>query len=167
MVQKIQVIVVNPSKFISVGLLAGLSLFMLTSCTPSDIQYCDHFGVQGTPEFSKCIDYYHQQEAAFKSDRAICEIEADGTYPPSLYDYGHDVPVVGGFVGPHGTWYSGGVEHIPPDYMHNEQIDALRLRIIAPCMAAHGWNSPADWQAGQHAVSKPAKPLPPPKLPWQ
>ena len=162
----IQMNVSNQKRIISVGILTAIGLLMLASCTPGDIQYCDKYGVQGTPEFGKCIDYYHQQEAWFKSDRAVCELEADGTYPPSLYDYGHDVPVFGGY-GPHGEWYGGGVEHIPPDYMHNAQVDGLRMRIIEPCMQEHGWNSGSDWQAGRHAVSKIPKPLPPQKLPWQ
>jgi hypothetical protein len=155
------------SKNSPVYLLAVLGLLALTSCTPGDIQYCDGYGVAGTPEFGKCIDYYHQQEAAFKADRDLCNLEADNVYPVSLYDYGHDVPIMTGFAGPHGTWYGGGVEHIPPDYMHNRQVDDLRMRVIAPCMQARGWNSASDWQAGRHAVSKPPKPLPPPKLPWQ
>jgi hypothetical protein len=163
-----QLVVMKLNKYISVGIVAAWGLLALAACTPADEQYCNGYGVQGGTEFGKCLDYYHQQDAAFKADLAICNLEADGTYPPSLYDYGHDVPVIGGFVGPHGTWYQGGgIEHIPPDYMHNAQVDALRMRIIAPCMQAYGWNSGSSWQAGRHAVSKPAKPLPPPKLPWQ
>ena len=162
----IQMIATRFIKLIAMGILATSAVLMVASCTPADEAYCNRYGVQGTAEFGKCLDYAHQQEAAFKADFAVCSLAADGTYPPTLYDYGHDVPVMGHY-GPHGEWYGGGVEHIPPDYMHNAQVDNLRMRIIGPCMQAHGWNSATDWQSGHHAVSAPPRPLPPQKLPWQ
>ena len=146
-------------------IVAAFGLLALASCTPGDVQYCNGFGVQGTPEFGKCVDYYHQQEGAFKADRDQCSLDADGVYPPSLYDYGHDEHIVGGY-GPYG-WHGGTTVRVPPDYRHNAQVDALRMRIIEPCMQARGWNSGSSWQAGRHAVSKGARSSPPPKLPWR
>ena len=42
---------------------------------------------------------------------------------------------------------------VEPDYRKNAEIDQLRLRIVGPCMAVKGWNSPTSWQAGRHAVA--------------
>ena len=161
----LQAIAVKVVRLIPVMIGVTFSIVVLTSCTPGDVQYCRGFGVEGTPEYGKCISYYHQQETAFRADWDVCSLSADGTYPPSLYDFGHDVPVAGGF-GPYGTYYGGGIEHIPPDYQHNAQVDALRMRIIEPCMQARGWNSGSSWQAGRHAVSATPK-LPLQKMPWQ
>lgn len=148
-------------------------LAMLVACTPADEQYCQRFGVGGTTEFAKCLDYFHAQEAAFGADRDRCELEADFTYPRTLYDTGRTVHFIGGAYG--GRYYGGGTEFIEPDYYHNMQVDALRSRIVGPCMLAAGWNSPNSWQAGQHPVAprplrKPmnlppeARPVSP--LPW-
>ncbi len=148
-----------------IGLFAILQV--LSACTPADVSYCRSFGVEGTAEFDKCLAHYARQEAAFGTDRAACEFEADETYPPTLYDHGHYARSMGDF-GPHGQYYSGHTIHIEPDWQHNREVDRLRMRIIGPCMQARGWNSANDWQAGRHAV-KPAsrKAKPTEKLPWQ
>ena len=153
------------TKIPMVGSTTLLGVLMLAACTPGDVQYCRRFGVENTPEYGTCLSYYHQQDAAFDADASLCNIEADGIYPPYLYDYGHDVPVPGYFA-PRGLLVGGGIEHVPPDYLHNAQVDDLRMRIIAPCMAARGWNSPTTWQAGRHAVSVKPKTTPQ-KMPWQ
>lgn len=139
-------------------------LLLLSACTPADISYCNQFGVAGTAEFSKCIAYYQQEEAAFGADRAVCSAQADETYPQTLYDRGGFAHVgigsgFGGFGGRFhgaGLGYGGGVVSVPPDYYHNAEVDRLRARIITPCMQARGWNSPNSWQAGRSEV-KPTK----------
>ncbi len=150
---------------IAVYILSGLMLAALSACTPPEIQYCSKFGVSGTPEYAKCVGYYQQQDALFTADARFCSAQADVTYPPTLYDYGHFEPTMGGGFS-YGGRYIGPppVIDVPPDYRHNAELDALRMRIIAPCMDARGWNSPTDWQAGRHAVTA-AKPTA--KLPWQ
>lgn len=154
-------------------------LLLLSACTPADISYCNQFGVAGTAEFSKCIAYYQQEEAAFGADRAVCSALADETYPQTLYDRGGFADVgFGGFGGRFhgpGLGYGGGIIAVPPDYYHNAEVDRLRARIITPCMQARGWNSPTSWQAGRSAVKptkrKVGKPdfapeAPAEKLPW-
>lgn len=128
----------------------GCILVGLAACTPADEQYCQRFGVGGTAEFGKCISYYHAQDDAFNADRAQCEFEADATYPRSLYDDYH-TEYVQVFGGPYGFPHREAVT-VGPDYYHNRQVDALRMRIIAPCMETKGWNSPDSWQAGRHPV---------------
>lgn len=163
------------------GGLIGACMLLLANCTPADIEYCSQFGVAGTAEYGKCLSYYHEQEAAFSADYGACAYEADATYPRSLYDTGRFAPVVGGGYGGryYGGGYGGGFVTIPPDYYHNAQVDALRARIINPCMDARGWNSPNSWQAGRHSVRPDARrgagkrpgpaatsPQPVEKLPW-
>jgi hypothetical protein len=155
----------------SVVSLSLIALVTLVGCTPADIKYCRDFGVEGTVEYGKCVDYYQAQTAAFSADRAVCSNEADATYPPSLYDFGHYATSVGGFgaFGSRGGFYGGPSIRIEPDYRHNAQVDALRMRIIEPCMQAKGWNSGRSWQAGRHAVSAPPRKLHPQTnevLPW-
>lgn len=168
-------------------LVFSLLLVGLAACTPADQQYCNAMGVAGTPEYANCMTYYHQQEAAFNADRGFCDGEADMTYPRTLYDTGRQQPVFyggGGYGGPGpGGWgrpwggpfnggYGGvGSVYIQPDYAHNAQVDALRMRIVGPCMDARGWNAADSWQAGRHAVSRkpartPSKGLTPATLPW-
>lgn len=144
-----------------------LPLLMLAGCgAPADVDYCRAFGVEGTAEFGKCLGYYAQQEAAFGADRDACEIEADATYPPTLYDHGGYAHTMGGW-GPHGHWYGGQTIRIDPDWRHNREVDRLRTRIVEPCMQAKGWNSGRDWQAGRHAVKPTKTPSKAQKLPWQ
>ena len=144
-----------------------ISLTFLAACTPPDVEYCRSFGVEGTAEYGKCLNHYQQQSAAFESDRDACEFAADATYPPTLYDRGHYAQTMGGF-GPHGEFYGGQTISIEPDWQHNREVDRLRMRIIAPCMQARGWNSASDWQAGRHAVAPaPRKAKAAEKLPWQ
>ena len=127
----------------------------LSNCTPADEQYCRSFGVGGTEDFGKCMAYYHTQEQAFNADLAVCNIQADATYPRTLYDTGRYETVMGGAFWA-GRYEPGAQEaFVPPDYAHNAQLDALRARIIQPCMTAHGWNSTQSWQAGKHAVTAP------------
>jgi hypothetical protein len=150
-------------------ILLGFALLALAACTPADEQYCRSFGVAGTPEFGKCMSYYHVQEEAFAADHMVCAQQADLVYPPTLYDHGHYEEVVGGY---NGVLYGGQTVLVEPDYRHNAEVDLLRSRIIEPCMQARGWNSGTSWQAGRHVVSvaKPVKvsPSAPPvnTLPW-
>ena len=153
---------------------------LLSACTPADIEYCSKFGVAGTAEYGKCLNYYQQQEAAFGADYSLCASEADITYPTTLYDRGGFAqagigPGFGGRYYGGGYGYGGGLISVPPDYQHNAEVDRLRARIITPCMQSRGWNSQTSWQAGRREVV-PAKrqsngPLPAPrapseKLPW-
>lgn len=158
-----------PSK----SLLAGVTLLMLAGCgVPDNEEYCRSFGVEGTPEFTKCLSYYSQQTAIFGADQSVCEMKADETYPPTLYDHGGYAHTMGGF-GPHGEYYAGQTITIDPDWRKNQEVDRLRTRIVAPCMQSKGWNSSNDWKAGRHAVTaapqpaRPAATTPAPKLPWQ
>lgn len=153
-------------KMIRFTVMALLALGGLAACTPADEQYCQSYGVSGA-EFDKCMRYYHQQEAAFGADRDVCEMEADLTYPPSLYDRGGYAHVMGSF-GPHGEYYGPRTVHVDPDWYHNQQIDRLRMRIIEPCMRAKGWNSGSSWEAGRHNVKAvPKKAVTNQKLPWK
>lgn len=133
--------------------LPALAMLALAGCaSPADVQYCSSFGYpQGHPEYVRCMAYFHEQQAAFNADRQVCEMQADGTYPPSLYDYGHWEHLHGGY-GPYG-WYGGQTVRVSPDYAHNAQVDALRMRIIQPCMQTHGWVSGDTWQAGRMVKS--------------
>lgn len=142
-----------------------VGMLALGGCAGDDVTYCRGFGVEGTTEFGKCIAYFHQQEGAFNADRNVCELEADGTYPQSLYDRGSYTTTAGTF-GSDGKFYAGQTIHIDPDYQHNREVDRLRMRIIGPCMQARGWNSASDWQAGRHAVTSTPVPASA-KLPWQ
>lgn len=130
---------------------------LLAACTPADQEYCNGFGVNGTAEYAKCMSYYHQQEAAFNADRAVCDTQADQTYPRSLYDYGRYQPTFYGGRG-FGAWpygYGGmSTMYVEPDYYRNQQVDQLRMRIVQPCMEARGWNSGESWQAGRRTVVK-------------
>lgn len=42
----------------------AIGLAMLSACTPADIEYCSKFGVAGTAEYGKCLDYYQQQQGS-------------------------------------------------------------------------------------------------------
>ena len=133
-------------------------LWLLAGCTPADIDYCRGFGVEGTTEYAKCLDHAHAEASAFAIDREQCALEADGVYPPSLYEYRRR-PSFGYGVGQRGYYRSGGFITIEPDFRRNAQIDYLRARIITPCMQARGWNSPDRWQDGQRQT-KLVKPSP-------
>lgn len=170
------------SKLSSVSIWMGASvLLLLAACTPADVSYCNKFGVTGTAEYNKCLNYFHQEAAEFNADHAVCSIEADETYPRTLYDRGGfaHVGIGSGFGGGRyhggGFGYGGGVVSVPPDYHHNAEVDRLRARIMTPCMQARGWNSPNSWQAGRHEVKATkrrsgrisAPPIAPAeKLPW-
>lgn len=124
------------------------------SCAPPrDVSYCKQYGERvGTVEFSKCLDYFHKQDEVFRRDLAICNEEADVTYPPSLYDY--DSPIhygVGVGHGHHGKWrHSEGIYYeMSRDDQRNAMIDELRHRIILPCMQKHGWESARSWELGR------------------
>lgn len=153
---------------------------LLTACTPADIEYCSKFGVSGTAEYGKCLNYYQQQEAAFGADYSLCASEADVIYPTTLYDHGGfaQVGIGSGFGGRFhggGYGYGGGLISVPPNYQHNAEVDRLRARIITPCMQSRGWNSQTSWQAGRREVvpakrqsnrPAPAPRAPSEKLPW-
>ena len=136
---------------------------VLSACAVQrDLAYCNKMGTpQGHAEFEKCIAYFHKQENWFSADLAICEEQADITYPRSLYDYGgrRHGRVYGGFGIGGGHRYGGGFggvgsRHVyvemEPDYAKNAQVDALRQRIILPCMQQKGWNSARDWELGRN-----------------
>jgi hypothetical protein len=156
---------------------AAALLLLAGGCTSEEVTYCRSYGVEGTAEYGKCLDYYAQQEAVFGSDRAACAREADATYPPTLYDYGGyaRTTIGSGWGGRHhGGFYGGHTIFIDPDYRHNREVDRLRMRIIEPCMQARGWVSGNSWQAGRQKVqSHPPKRTPgrpqqngSQKLPW-
>jgi hypothetical protein len=167
---------------IGLSLIVGAILLALSGCTPADQQYCNSLGVAGTSEYSNCMSYYHTQEQEFSVDRAICDADADETYPRTLYDQGRYQPVFnggGGFGGPRqwgGNYYGGGVStvFVEPDHYRNAQVEQLRLRIVGPCMEARGWNSPNNWQAGRRTSAKKPRKIPAPlprgdsmnQLPW-
>ena len=134
------------------ALAALTTLGLLAACTPPEVEYCRGFGVEGTPEYGKCISYYNQQEQVFGADRASCALEADRTYPPSLYDTGGFARVYSGAGYWGGPYYGSHVVSVPPDYARNAEVDRLRLRIIGPCMQAKGWNSAVTWQAGRSSM---------------
>lgn len=147
-------------------------VLLLAACgTPNDAEYCQKMGVANTPEYGACMNYYHDQQAMFDADRAVCSAQADRTYPPSLYDYGGYARTYGGFghgFGNHGHFYGGQTVRIDPDWHHNRELDALRERIITPCMQRMGWNSGQTWQAGRH-TNKTPKAIKQPRsstLPW-
>lgn len=143
---------------------------------PDEQDYCRSYGVeQGNPEFAKCTDHYFQQEAIFGADRAVCDREADITYPKSLYSRPTSYPARfyggsgigfsrGGFGGGYGGLGFGRTEmvHVGADYQQIAEVDRLRMTIIEPCMRKRGWQSGQTWQAGRIAPTKavPSKPLP-------
>lgn len=134
------------------------ALFMLvvvagavSACTPPDVAYCRDRGVSPM-DLDACVADYRQQEAAFNADLAVCSVEADVTYPPTLYSGWGQARVHGG-IGHGGYWHSAETVSIPPDYNKNAQLDALRLRIIEPCMQKRGWNSGTSWQDGRRNPS--------------
>ncbi len=148
-------------------LLLPLLLLSLTSCVgaPDEMDYCRSMGVeQGNPEFVSCTQYYFQQEAAFGGDRAVCDLDADLTYPRSLYSRPTSYPVR--VYNPYGGFAHTEMVHVGADYQQIAQVDALRMRIIGPCMQARGWNSPLTWQAGRHTNAKVVKPKASQSLPW-
>lgn len=134
---------------------------LLTGCgPPPDEFYCQNAGEKpGTKEYGDCLNYYHNQDAQFQTDLSVCEQQADVTYPQSLYDYGGSrrATVFGGYGG--SRWGDdddfgfGGSQRIwideEPDEQHNAQVDALRQRIILPCMNAAGWRGSNSWQQGR------------------
>lgn len=151
-------------------------LCMATACAgPSENNYCAGYGISpGHPEYPKCSQYYFEQDALFRADRAVCDLKADELYPMSLYSRSSYYPRsglytgFGGWGGHHGSWvglhqsFGGGYDD---DYGQHAEVDRLRMNIIEPCMQQHGWNSGTTWMAGRHSVSRvktKAKPLP-----WQ
>lgn len=140
----------------------GAVLLLLAGCTPGDERYCKAYGVEGTAEYGNCLNYYHQQEAIFGADRAVCEQQADYTYPPTLYDNGQTTSIAR--YNSHGKYVGNQIVSVSPDYQHNAQVDMLRGRIIEPCMQAKGWNSGNSWQAGRHPVTV-VRPSPMPQQP--
>ena len=128
----------------------GLGL-LVVSCTPPEVDYCQSTGVPPL-QLEQCTQHYFQQEAAFNHDFTFCAMEADQTYPRSLYSgWGtalvHNRSSRGGFSS---------VEQVsvPPDHYKNAQVDALRQRIVEPCMQSRGWNSGVTWKAGRRAPGK-------------
>lgn len=124
-------------------------LLITAACSgPNEQDYCARYGVSpGSPDYPSCTNYYFQQQAAFRADRQVCDAVADRTYPPTLYSRPQSFP-----VRYHGYGGFGHTEmvHVGADYQQIAQVDALRMRIIQPCMHARGWNSGETWQAGRH-----------------
>lgn len=127
--------------------LAACCLLVVMGCTPAEHGYCEGFGLkQGEAEYSKCLSYYYQQQALFDADRAQCAAQADVTYPRSLYSQPQSFPMrTWGPFGPRTE-----MVHQGADYRQHAELDALRMRIIQPCMDQRGWLSPSSWQAGRH-----------------
>ena len=164
----------------------GIGLLLLAGCAaaPDEADYCRTYGIgTGHPEYAACCNYYFSQQAAFNADAAICGREADKTYPKSLYSQPYSYPAR--FYGGPGFGFGAGpfsysrggyyprmqMVHVGADYQQIAEIDRLRMGIIAPCMQAQGWNSPADWRLGRHGgvaqpASVPVAPVSAP-LPWQ
>lgn len=146
-------------------LLLPLSLLLVANCAsaPDEQDYCRSMGIeQGNPEFVNCTQYYFQQQSIFANDRAFCDIEADQTYPRSLYSRPTSYPVR--YWGPYGPRTE--MVHVGADYQQIAQVDALRMRIIGPCMQSRGWNSPLTWQAGRMTNARVVRPTAPKPLPW-
>lgn len=131
---------------------------LLSGCgPPPDEFYCQNAGEKpGTKEYGDCLNYYRTQDAEFQTDLSVCEQQADLTYPQSLYDYGgsRSATVWGGYGHGWGDDYGfGGSRRIwideEPDDAHNAQLDALRQRIILPCMNEAGWRGSQSWQQGR------------------
>ena len=167
-------------------LFVPIVLLSLAGCAsaPDEADYCRGFGVEeGNPEFAKCTQYYFQQQAVFDADRAVCNAEADKTYPPTLYSRPTSYPArfyggrgfgtgVGFSRGGMGLGFGSGgyggfgshteMVHQGADYQQIAEVDRLRMTIIEPCMRQRGWASGATWQSGRVAPTKavPAKPLP-------
>ena len=153
------------------------ALFILAGCAsqPSESDYCRSVGVDpGHPEYANCTAYYFQQEAAFAADRAVCDRQADATYPKTLYSRPTSFPVrsygprfgfgAGPFGYSHGGFAHTEMVHVGADYQQIAEVDRLRMSIIQPCMQTRGWQSGATWQAGR-IVSARAVPITP--LPWR
>lgn len=157
-------------------LILMISGLLLASCAQhNDIDYCNRMGVgQGTAQFNQCIAYFYDQQALFNKDLAVCSARADQTYPQTLYDRGSYGIVRGGlgYGGWGGLGYGGAygapffnnrMVDIPPNHQHNAQVDALRMRIIEPCMREFNWNSGASWEAGRRSHAPSSSPA---GLPW-
>ncbi len=146
----------------------GLMLSVSACSQRSDVAYCERMGTPpGTPHYASCISHFTSMQNWFNADRMGCSAQADQTYPQSLYDRGSYGIMRGGIGFGHGMWgpagfgnvgfggFGGGpfwgsrMVDIAPDPFHNAQVDALRMRIIQPCMEAKGWNSGASWEAGR------------------
>lgn len=128
---------------------------LMAACAPApDVSYCQRYGErEGTAEYGRCLDYYHQQDGAFQRDLSFCSAQADITYPAALYDEGsrRTARVYGGagwgradWDGPDTLW----IEE-EPDYEHNALVDGLRSQIILPCMNQKGWQSAESWEMGR------------------
>jgi hypothetical protein len=141
---------------------AATLLLILPACVAPEVEYCRSYGVEGTPEFGKCITYYHEQEALFEADRQPCLAQADEVYPPSLYDKGYHTHTAG-YFDHKGRYYGGQSLYIPGNAQHNAELDRLRSRILTPCMQTRGWVSESDWRAGR--LSSPIHAKTP--LPWR
>ena len=142
-------------------------LALLTQCSvPEDIAYCDRLGVDPEhAEYENCLIYFEKQFGIYSRDLSECEIEADKTYPRTLYDNGRPVYTGGFGWGGYGRYQTGGFGWVGPDAKHNNHVDALRNRIIEPCMQKKGWKDPHDWEAGRRKGKAPRlKPKTP--LPW-
>ncbi len=133
----------------------GLAL-AVASCTPPEVDYCRATGASPA-QLDQCTQHYYQEEAAFKSDLRFCSAQADQTYPQSLYS-GWGTARVHGGIGLGGQWRSAQSYTTPPDYQKNDQLDALRSRIIDPCMQDRGWNSGRSWEDGRRVKTSQMQP---------
>lgn len=153
------------------------ALLVVAGCAsqPTESDYCRSLGVDsGHPEYANCTGYYFQQEAAFAADRAVCDQQAEATYPKSLYSRPTSFPVrsygprfgfgAGPFGYSHGGFSRTEMVHVGADYQQIAEVDRLRMSIIQPCMQKRGWQSGATWQAGRIAPVKAVTTKP---LPWR
>jgi hypothetical protein len=122
---------------------------LLWACTPGDEVYCNAQGLaMGPPQYEQCRVFYFRETARYHDDFAQCGLEADNTYPQSLYDNGRWRPAQVSYS--HNMYYGGGGSvFVAPDAEHNAELDRLRMRIIGPCMQKKGWKNAADWREGR------------------
>lgn len=124
-------------------------LILLTACTPGDVVYCENQGLRPqTPEWAKCFSYYHRNKQVFEADRTQCMDQARDVYPDSLYA---DRLVRRPVFDNRGVYRGTHVDN-EPNWQQHRQVDRLREKIIAPCMAKKGWNDAKDWQAGGRKI---------------
>lgn len=152
-------------------LLSWAAMTLVACSPPVEKQYCDRFGVTpGTAQYQQCVQHFFTQDALFRADKESCDALADETYPRSLYDQGRFEPVFNaGFSNPlwGGRMGTGQMVYVDPDYRRNAELDALRMRIVAPCMDAKGWADPLRWQAGKKSVTRPMGRVHQQYLPWR
>ncbi|MFO0069990.1 MAG: hypothetical protein ACK529_07475 [Alphaproteobacteria bacterium] len=122
---------------------------LLMACTPGDEVYCNAQGLtMGTLQYEQCKAFYFRETARYNADFSVCGLEADKTYPQSLYDDGRWQPAQVRYA--HNMGYGGGGSiFVVPDAERNAEVDRLRMRIIGPCMQKKGWKNGSNWREGR------------------